>query len=172
MTWHQDLAAHSLRRGFVGAVTAWFAAPGFRAVTLFRISQSCRRYGILGKATSVIVWRHLTRSTACYLSPNARIGPGLRLPHPAAIVVGEGVQLGTNVTIYQSVTLGVAKASTLDYPVVEDDVTIYAGAVVVGGIRISRGAVVAANSVVLTDVPPGAVVAGSPARQVGVLGGR
>jgi serine O-acetyltransferase len=59
-------------------------------------------------------------------------------------------------------TIGTAKDNGC--PVIEDDVVIGCGARVLGPIRIGRGAFIGANSVVLNDVPPGAVVSGIPAK--------
>lgn len=91
----------------------------------------------------------------------------LTLKHPVGIVIGEGVRLGDRVTIYQNVTVGASRvgvAGERAYPEVEDDVTIFAGAVILGGVRLGRGCVVGANSVVTHDVPAYATVAGAPAR--------
>lgn len=95
------------------------------------------------------------------------IGPGLYLPHAGGIVLG-AARIGRNATIFQGVTLG---ATTLDLdfapdrrPRVGDDVTISAGAKVLGGISIGSGAVIGANAVVIADVADGDVVGGVPAR--------
>jgi serine O-acetyltransferase len=115
---------------------------------------------------SLLFWRRNVKGYGCYLAPSARIGPGLRLPHPVAVVVGEGAVIGSNVTLYQGVTLGRSNEVSEAYPVLEDEVTVYAGAVLVGGITVGRGAVVAANAVVLADVPPYATAVGAPARML------
>jgi len=98
-----------------------------------------------------------------------QIGAGLVLPHTQGTVLG-GASIGANVTIFHQVTLG---ASTLDMayttslrPVVEDGVTLSAGAKVVGPVRLGRGCVVGANAVVLADVPAGCLAVGVPARVV------
>lgn len=97
----------------------------------------------------------------------SEIGPGLYLPHAGGIVLG-AARIGRNATIFQGVTLG---ATTLDLafvpdrrPRVADDVTISAGAKVLGGISIGSGAVIGANAVVIDDVAEGDVVGGVPAR--------
>ena len=91
---------------------------------------------------------------------------GLCLPHPVGVVIGEGSVIGTDVTIYQGVTLGRASHEVDAYPTIDDGAVIYAGATLLGPIRIGRNAVVAAHSVVLSDVPDFATVVGAPARIV------
>ncbi|MCK1653197.1 hypothetical protein IVA88_17400 [Bradyrhizobium sp. 149] len=101
------------------------------------------------------------------MSPAARLGAGLCLPHPVGIVIGEGSVIGNDVTIYQGVTLGRASHDVDAYPSIDDGAVIYAGATLLGPIRIGRNAIVAAHSVVLSDVPDFATVVGAPARIVG-----
>lgn len=84
------------------------------------------------------------------------------MPHPIGIVIGKNVCLGKNITIYQNVTLGTKDG--LLYPILHDGVTVYAGAVVVGGIKIGKNAIIGANSFVNIDVPDNAIVVGCPAR--------
>ena len=111
-----------------------------------------------------MAWLKLVRKHGCYMSPLAKIGNGLRLPHPVGIVIGDNVVVGENVTIYQHVTIGRGGSGDVRYPVIENDVTIYAGAVILGAITIGRGSVIGANAVVTKDVPPGCVAKGVPAR--------
>lgn len=89
----------------------------------------------------------------------------VRLPHPHGVVVNSGVTLGRNVTLYQGVTLGSKRhGNNAGTPVLEDHVCVFPNAVVVGAVTIGAGAVVGPCSVVIEDVPPGAIVAGNPAR--------
>ncbi|WP_460456608.1 serine acetyltransferase [Arenimonas alkanexedens] len=89
------------------------------------------------------------------ISSGAKVGPGLRLPHPVGIVIGDGVQIGANVTIYQGVTLGSLRGG---YPKIGSDVSIFTGAVVVGGIDVGEGAVIGALSYIDKNVLPRTVV--------------
>jgi serine O-acetyltransferase len=91
------------------------------------------------------------------------VGQDLYVPHTFAITVHSGCRVGTGVTIYQGVTLGEAHPGS-PTPVVEDRVTIGAGAVVLGGVTLGAGCQVGANAVVVTDIPPGATAVGVPAR--------
>lgn len=76
-------------------------------------------------------------------------------------MVGDHCHIGAG-----TVLAGVVEPASATPVVIEDDVVIGANAVVIEGIRVGKGAVVAAGAVVIDDVPPGAVVAGSPARIV------
>ncbi|MEO7220987.1 MAG: serine acetyltransferase [Devosia sp.] len=113
---------------------------------------------------SRVFWRWSVASSACYLSPLAELSAGVSLPHPTGIVIGEGVQVGPGAIIFQNVTVGRARATTANYPVIGRAVMIYAGSVIVGGIRVGDGATIAANAVVLSDIPAGATAVGAPAR--------
>jgi len=99
--------------------------------------------------------------------PRLPIGPGLVLTHTQGTVLG-AASIGANVTLYQQVTLG-ARGMDFAYtlslrPVLEDGVVVSAGAKVLGGLVLGQGCVVGANAVVLSDVPPGYVAMGVPAR--------
>lgn len=96
------------------------------------------------------------------------IGPGLFIAHTNGIVLGP-MRIGKNATIYQQVTLGALEADFFDAtsrPVIEDDVTLAAGAKVLGPIVVGSGSTVGANAVVLTDVPPNHLAVGVPARVI------
>lgn len=89
----------------------------------------------------------------------------VRMPHPHGIVVNSGVTLGRNVTLYQGVTLGSKRyGRKAGAPVIQDDVCIFPNAVVIGSVTVGAGAVIGPCSVVIDSIPPGATVAGNPAR--------
>jgi acetyltransferase-like isoleucine patch superfamily enzyme len=116
--------------------------------------------------------------------PRLRVGDDSYLGHRLIITVDDEVQIGAHVRIADDVYLCGYDAHPLDpiarrvqpgpvdYSgrsriVIEDDVWICQGAIVLKGVRVGRGAVVGAHAVVTRDVPAGAIVAGNPARLVG-----
>jgi serine O-acetyltransferase len=142
--------------------------PGFKAVVRYRLARVLYVRGF-----DRVSWLFFARThavTGAELPPTAEIGPGLRIPHPAAIVVGNRAVIGSNCTLLQGATLGerLGNRAEHDYPTLSDSVTVGAGAKLLGRIRVHEGAMVGANSVVLSDVPPYATVVGVPARVVTV----
>lgn len=142
----------------------------FHPVLLMRLSlaTASRRSRISRFLARVLSFLNLT-VYGVEVALQTRIGPGLYLPHAGGIVIGSR-EVGSNVTIFQGVTLG---ASSLDLnfepgkrPRIADEVVISAGAKVLGGIDIGESAIIGANAVVLQDVPPGDVVGGVPARSL------
>ena len=93
-----------------------------------------------------------------------RFWSGVAFPHPIGIVIGDGVKIGQRVTIYQNVTIGLKRnfpgVNESFYPTIDDDVTVYAGAVIVGAIHVGERSVVGANALLSCDVPPDSVVIG------------
>lgn len=103
--------------------------------------------------------------TGVEIEPGAELGEGVVIRHGHGLVVSAGVTVGRGCTLYQQVTLGTNGRDT-GTPVLGDLVTVYAGAKVLGPVRIGDGAVIGANAVVLSDVPAGAIAVGVPARVI------
>lgn len=97
------------------------------------------------------------------------IGEDFRLVHSGNIKIHPQCKIGNRVTIMHDVTLGTA-AERDAAPIVGDDVFIGAGAKILGGVRIGDRARVAANSLVVTDVPPDTTAIGVPARIMAYTG--
>jgi serine O-acetyltransferase len=92
---------------------------------------------------------------------DSRLGSPILMPHPYGIIIERGTVVGSRVTIMEQVSLGRKSAADPGVPVIEDNVTIGAGARVLGGVRVGRGATVGANAVVTRDVPSHCTVVGA-----------
>jgi serine O-acetyltransferase len=164
-----DVAAlGSGRKGPLFFLAAALGLNKFSAILLYRLSARFGDGPRLLRPLSSIAQRMNTILNACEISPHARIGPGLHLPHPAGIVLGS-ITAGTGLTIMQNVTLGLRDRSAdhralSNYPRLGADVSVGPGAVVLGPIRIGDRAKVGANAVVLTDIPDRGVAIGNPAK--------
>lgn len=90
-------------------------------------------------------------------------------PHPVGIVISSKAKLGCDIKIWQNVTIGAKEYDNWQnqkYPVIEHDVIIYAGAKIIGDVKIGRGAIIGANAVVVSDVEPYSTYAGIPAKMI------
>jgi len=140
-----------------------FCYPGFHAIVNHRLAHFLFKRNLFFLARLV---SHLSRFfTGIEIHPGAIIGRGLFIDHGSGIVIGETAEIGDNVTIYQGVTLGgTGKAKGKRHPTVGDNVTISAGAKILGSFTIGDNVKIGAGSVVLKAVPPGCTVVGVPGR--------
>ncbi len=92
----------------------------------------------------------------------ARIGPGFCLIHPANIYIGPNAVIGENCKLFHEVTLGTGHIPGT--PTLGNNVDVFVGARVLGGIWIGDDAMISANCVVTKHVPPGSVVLSAPNR--------
>ena len=163
---YDDLQAYGIQKAsFKKLLGMYFTHPAFKLVVSYRLYAHWYKLGGMKKAIAKYLWCRAVKNSGCYISPKAKIGKGLWLPHATGIVIGDGAVIGENVTIYQNVTIG-QKGESAMYPIVKDGVTIYAGACVVGDITLGENVIVGANAVVLSDVSANTVVAGIPAKNI------
>ncbi len=146
--------------------------PGVRVLVFYRLAHSLWRSGFLFAARLVSeIGRWLS---GIEIHPGAVIGKSLFIDHGTGVVIGETAIIGNDVTLYHGVTLGGiapgAMPQTRRHPILQDEVIIGAGAQVLGGITVGKGARVGANAVVVKDVPPGVTVVGIPAQIVATRG--
>jgi serine O-acetyltransferase len=97
---------------------------------------------------------------------SAEIGGGLYISHVGGVVLHHRAVIGRNCDLSHQVTIGTAGLGRTGVPRIGHDVSIGAGAVLIGGIQIGDGARIAANSLVNRDVPAGATAMGVPAKIV------
>jgi serine O-acetyltransferase len=134
-----------------------YAFEEFRGVFYYRLSR--------GNATGALIGRLLRpiwRPVASLNLATPEIGPGLFVAHGHSTTLA-AERIGANCYVHQGVTIGWDYRSERA-PIIEDDVFIGAGAVIVGAVTIGRGARIGSNAVVLCDVPAGATAVGVPAR--------
>ena len=111
--------------------------------------------------------------TGIEIHPGAKLGKGLFIDHGTAVVIGETAEIGENCTLYQGVTLGgTGKDTGKRHPTLGDNVMVGAGAKVLGPFKVGSNSKIAANAVVLAEVPENTTAVGIPARVVRVGGKR
>lgn len=147
---------------FLEAFKLYWNYTGVRATWLYRLSHSFQRHHI--PLIPGILWRRNIRRFGLDIVPTVPIGPGLYIAHPVGtVVMARG--LGRNVSLITAITIGMRNSQ--QFPLIGNNVTIGAGARVLGGIVVGDGAAIGANAVVITDVPPGITMVGIPAKPTG-----
>ena len=112
-----------------------------------------------------IISQRSRHKTGIEIHPGAQIGKGLFIDHGMGVVIGETTVIGDNCLLYQGVTLGgTGKDKGKRHPTLGDNVMVGAGAKVLGPINIGNNVKVAANAVVLKDIPDNCTAVGVPAR--------
>jgi serine O-acetyltransferase len=142
-----------------------FLNNSIQAIFLFRLCRKIATKWYLKPLFLILEYLRVWLSS-CYISSKALIEKGLYLPHATGIVIGSGVRIGKNCTIYQNVTIGRKDVNVNDYPIIGSNVIICAGACIIGNIRVGNNSVVGANAVVISDVPAGSTVVGVPAKVI------
>jgi serine O-acetyltransferase len=98
------------------------------------------------------------------IDPHASIGPGLYIGHIGGVHINPQAILGSNCDIAHRVTIGTSAMGRQGAPVLGDDVYVGTGATLVGKIKVGNGAKIAANTLVMSNIPDGATVMGVPGR--------
>ncbi len=139
---------------------------GFHAIALHRLAHWVHRLGFRLVARLISAFSRFV--TGIEIHPGARIGPGFFIDHGMGVVIGETTEIGTDVTLFQGVSLaGNGKdRGQKRHPTLGDHVLVGAGAKILGNIRIGEGVRVGANAVVLQSIPSHCTVVGIPGRVV------
>lgn len=111
--------------------------------------------------------------TGIEIHPGAKIGRGVFIDHGSGVVIGETAEVGDGCTIYQGVTLGgTGKDKGKRHPTLGKNVLVGSGARILGPFTVGDNAKIAANAVVLSEVPANSTAVGVPARVVRLNGVR
>jgi serine O-acetyltransferase len=159
--WREDYEVHdrSLRH------------RGLWALSLYRFGQwtDGMRPGVFRWVGEKVYGAAMTFApilTGVAIDRRMRVGRGFHIIHAGMVLIHPDVVFGDRCGIMHNVTFGTNSRGGKGVPRVGNDVFVGPGAVVLGGITIGDGAVIAANSLVMSDVPPGAMAIGVPAKIV------
>ena len=138
---------------------------GVHAILAYRVAHKLYLSEHYFAARAISQWaRH---KTGIEIHPGATIGKGLFIDHGMGVVIGETTEIGDNCTLYQGVTLGgTGKDTGKRHPTLGNNVLVGAGAKVLGPFKIEDNSKIAANAVVLKEVPENSTAVGIPARVV------
>lgn len=142
-----------------------FLYPGVKAMVYYRVAH----FFYIHNFCFVADWisKRARRRTGIEIHPAAKIGKGVFIDHGMGVVIGETTEIGDNCTIYQGVTLGgTGKDKGKRHPTIGNNVTIGCGAKVLGPFTVGDNSKIAANAVVLNEIPPNSTCVGVPARVV------
>ena len=140
-----------------------FLYSGLHATLAYRVSHKLYLGGHTFSARAIS--QAAKFFTGIEIHPGATIGKGLVIDHGTGVVIGETAEIGDNCTLYQGVTLGgTGKDLGKRHPTLGNNVLVGAGAKVLGPIVIEDNSKIAANAVVLKDIPENSTAVGIPAR--------
>ncbi|MBN2091294.1 serine acetyltransferase [candidate division KSB1 bacterium] len=153
-----------------------FCYPSIRTVTNYRIAHELFLLNV--NLIPRIITEIAHSQTGIDIHPGTTIGERFFIDHGTGTVIGETCIIGNNVRLYQGVTLGARSFPKEDsgalvkgiprHPIIEDDVIIYAGATVLGRIKIGKGSIIGGNVWLTHDVPPDSRIVQEKERQTGL----
>ena len=147
--------------------------PGFYAIFVYRVAHVLYEYGV--PFLPRMMTEHAHSKTGIDVNPGAKIGEYFFIDHGTGIVIGETTVIGKGVKLYQGVTLGALSprhgqslSGVKRHPTVEDNVTVYSGASILGGETVIGEGAELRNVILDKDVvvSPGARLVGTPANPV------
>jgi serine O-acetyltransferase len=165
----QDYRRYSKKSGTIAKYFyAMLLNHGFRAIALYRLCRwflKRKRYHLAGLMEQLIF-----HTCHCEISRYAEIAPGCRIAHTVGLVVGDGTHIGPNCDLRQNVTFGGNFNRRDDegrsQPWLKDNISVGAGAVIIGPVMIGSNSIIGANSVVTRNVPDNVIVSGIPAKVI------
>ena len=143
--------------------------PGVHALIYHRLAHFLYRHRLFFLARLVSQWSRCW--TGIEIHPGAQIGRRLVIDHGMGIVIGETAEIGDDCLLYHGVTLGgTGKDQGKRHPTIGNNVLLSTGSKVLGPFKVGDGARIAANAVVLKEIPENATAVGVPARVVRIAG--
>ena len=143
--------------------------PGVHATMYHQAAHFCYCHNLKFLARCVSQWSRFW--TGIEIHPGAKIGRRLVIDHGMGIVIGETAEIGDDCLLYHGVTLGgTGKDQGKRHPTIGNNVLVSTGAKVLGPFKVGDGARIAANAVVLKEIPENATAVGVPARVVRIAG--
>lgn len=141
-------------------------SPGLHAIWSYRAAHALWEKGPQWRPAARVLSTLTRAATGVEIHPGARIGRRFFIDHGMGVVIGATAVVGDDVMLYHGVTLGgrSLQRGVKRHPTLGDRVTVGTGARILGDIEVGDDAQVGANSVVVKDVPAGAVATGIPAR--------
>ncbi|KAF5753098.1 serine acetyltransferase 2 [Tripterygium wilfordii] len=141
---------------------------GYHSLQSYRVAHSLWNQG--RKVLALALQSRISEVFGVDIHPAAKIGEGILLDHGTGVVIGETAIIGNRVSLMHGVTLGGSQKESGDrYPKVSNGALLGACVTILGNINIGEGAMVAAGSLVLKDVPPHSMAAGTPAKVIGYI---
>ncbi len=147
----------------------FFLYPGLKATRSHRRAHWFYEHDM--KFIARLISQASRRRTGIEIHPGAKIGKRLVIDHGMGIVIGETAEIGNDCLLYHGVTLGgTGKDTGKRHPTIGNNVLIGTGAKVLGPFKVGDNSRIAANSVVLSEVPQDSTAVGIPARIVRIAG--
>jgi len=140
------------------------AYPGIEAIAVQRLAHELHKLGIALIPRMMTEWAH--SRTGIDIHPGASIGSYFFIDHGTGTVIGETCEIGSRVKIYHGVTLGARSTSggqqlrgKKRHPTIEDEVTVYPGATILGGETVvGRGSTIGGNVFLMASIPAESLV--------------
>lgn len=143
--------------------------PGVHATMYHQAAHFCYCHNLKFLARTISQWSRFW--TGIEIHPGAKIGRRLVIDHGMGVVIGETAEIGDDCLLYHGVTLGgTGKDQGKRHPTIGNNVLVSTGAKVLGPFKVGDGARIAANAVVLKEIPENATAVGVPARVVRIAG--
>ena len=138
--------------------------PGVHAIFFHRISHFLENLNVPILPRLIA---HISRLlTGIEIHPKVKIGKNFFIDHGFGVVIGETAEIGDNVTIYQGVTLGGRSIAKIKrHPTIKNDVTIGAGAKILGPITIGNGAKIGPGAIIIEDLETNKVMVAETAKE-------